>query len=164
MAFGDVEENKTENVSPEVLADINQLFEVFDEDEDGYVDIKELFIMMKALDVKPLPEEEDDLLKKVDPDQKGVFTRDGILSIMEEKLKPVDTVEDLVEQLNILNRRKDGGSIPTPELKQFLTTMGREFTSEDAEELIKEADPKGEGSINIESLATKLCPVPKDAK
>ena len=83
---------------------------------------------------------------------------------MEEKLKPTDTVEDLIEQLNILNRRKDGGNIPTPELKQYLTTMGMNFTEEEAEELIKEADPKNDGVVNIEAFAIKLCPVPKEPK
>ena len=60
---GDEEEKKTENVAPEVLEDINKLFEIFDEDEDGLVDINELFVIMKALDVKPLEEEEQDLIK-----------------------------------------------------------------------------------------------------
>ena len=60
---GEEEEKKTENVSPEVLEDINKLFEIFDEDEDGLVDINELFVIMKALDVKPLEEEEPDLIK-----------------------------------------------------------------------------------------------------
>ena len=164
MPFGEEEEKKTENVSPEVLEDIYKLFEVFDEDEDGYVDINELFVMMMAMDVKPLEEEEEDLINKVDPDGKGVFTRDGLLSIMEEKLKPTDTVEDLMEQLNILNKRKDGGTIPTPELKQYLTTMGAKFTEEEAEEFMKEADSKNDGVVNIEALAQRLCPVPKEPK
>ena len=164
MAFGEEEEKKGENIPPEVYADIEQLFEVFDEDADGYVDINELFVMMKALDVKPLEEEEEDLIKKADPDQKGVFTKAGILSIMEEKCKPQDTVEDLIEQLNILNRRKDGGSIPTPELKQYLTTMGMKFNEEEAEEFIKEGDPKSDGVVNIEAIAGRLCPEIKEAK
>mmetsp|Transcript_12364 Transcript_12364/g.12412 ORF Transcript_12364/g.12412 Transcript_12364/m.12412 type:complete len:120 (+) Transcript_12364:1-360(+) len=119
---------------------------------------------MKALDVKPLEEEEEDLLRKADPNDEGAFTMDGLLSIMEEKLRPTDTVEDLIEHLNILNRKKDGGTIATPELKQFLTTMGMKFSEEEAEAMIKEADPKNDGIVSIEAFATKLCPVPKEPK
>ena len=156
MPFGEEEEKKPENVSPEVYQDIKTLFEVFDEENTGYVDINELFVIMKALDVKPLEEEEEDLIKKADPDKKGCFTMDGLLSIMEEKLKPTDTMEDLIEQLNILNKKKDGGTIATPELKQYLTTMGSKFSEEEAEELIKEADPKNDGIVNIEAFAAKM--------
>ena len=163
MPFGE-EERKIENVSPEVYEDIKTLFDVFDKNSTGYVDINELFPIMRALDVKPLEEEEEDLLKIADPNGDGAFTMDGLLAIMEEKLKPTDTVEDLIEYLNILNRRKDGGTIATPELKQFLTTMGQKFSEEEAEELIKEADPKNDGVVNIETFAQKLCPQPKEPK
>mmetsp|Transcript_10273 Transcript_10273/g.9080 ORF Transcript_10273/g.9080 Transcript_10273/m.9080 type:complete len:226 (+) Transcript_10273:11-688(+) len=163
MPFGE-EERKLENVSPEIFEDIKNLFEVFDENETGYVDIHELFVIMRALDVQPLEEEEEDLLKKADPNGDGAFTMDGLMSIMEEKLKSTDTVEDLIDHLNILNRRKDGGTIATPELKQFLTTMGMKFNEEEAEELIKEADAKNDGIVNIEAFATKMCPQPKEPK
>ncbi|CAI2380422.1 unnamed protein product [Moneuplotes crassus] len=164
LPFGEEEEKQNANVSPEVFENIKTLFEVFDEEGTGYVDINELFVIMKALDVKPLEEEEEDLLRKADPNDEGAFTMDGLLSIMEEKLKPTDTVEDLVEQLNILNKRKDGGTIATPELKQFLTTMGMKFSEEEAEALIKEADPKNDGVVSIDAFAIKMCPVPKEPK
>ena len=164
MPFGEDEERKGENINPEVFSDIKMLFEVFDENDTGYVDIVELFVIMKALDVKPLDEEEEDLIKKADPNGNGAFTMDGLLSILEEKMKPTDTVEDLVEYLSILNRRKDGGTIPTPELKQYLTTMGSKFSEEEAEEMIKEADPKNDGIVNIEAFAQKMCPQPKEPK
>ena len=164
MPFGEEEEKKPENISPEVFADIKKLFEVFDEDEVGYISIDQLFVLMKALDVKPLEEEEEDLVKKADPNGEGYFTMDGLMSILEEKLKATDTIEDLIEQMTILNRGKDGGTIPTPELKQYLTTMGSKFTPEEADEMIKEADPKNDGVVNIEAFAAKLCPVPKEPK
>ena len=42
--------------------------------------------------------------------------------------------------------------------------MGSKYSEEEAEELIKEADPKNEGSVNIEAFAAKMCPVPKEPK
>lgn len=79
---------------------------------------------------------------------------------MEEKLRDVDTMEDLLEQLKKLDRDKDG-KIPNPEFKQFLMNMGSRMKLEDLEELMKEADPKGDGTVDIEELAIRLCPAKK---
>ena len=79
---------------------------------------------------------------------------------MEEKLRDIDTVEDLLEQLKMLDRDKDG-KIPNPEFKQFLMNMGSKLNIEQAEELMKEADPKGEGAVDIEEFAQRMCPPKK---
>lgn len=39
--------------------------------------------------------------------------------------------------------------------------MGSRMKLEDLEELMKEADPKGDGTVDIEELATRLCPAKK---
>ena len=41
--------------------------------------------------------------------------------------------------------------------------LGSKMTLEDAEELMKEADPKGDGSVDIRELSERLCP-PKPKK
>jgi Ca2+-binding EF-hand superfamily protein len=42
---------------------------------------------------------------------------------MEEKLRDVDTAEDLLEQLKKLDKDKDG-KIANPEFKQFIMNLG----------------------------------------
>jgi Ca2+-binding EF-hand superfamily protein len=79
---------------------------------------------------------------------------------MEEKLRDVDTPEDLLEQLRKLDRDKDG-KIANPEFKQFLMNLGSKMNLEDAEELMGMADPKGEGAVDLEELAQALCPPKK---
>ena len=39
--------------------------------------------------------------------------------------------------------------------------MGSKLTLEKVEELMKEADPKGEGAIDIEDFAQRMCPAKK---
>jgi Ca2+-binding EF-hand superfamily protein len=62
--------------------------------------------------------------------------------------------------LKKLDRDKDG-KIPNPEFKQFVMNLGAKMKLEDAEDFMKEADPKGDGSVDIEELATRLCPPKK---
>lgn len=98
--------------------------------------------------------------KQIDPKDEGFFTYEKLFEVMEEKLRDVDTMEDLLEQLKKLDRDKDG-KIPNPEFKQFLMNMGSRMKLEDLEDLMKEADPKGDGVVDIEELAIRLCPAKK---
>ena len=74
---------------------------------------------------------------------------------MEEKLKDVDTVEDLMEQFKHLDRDKDG-FIPIPEFKQYMLNMGMKMAAEDLEEMVKMAGSNE--PINIEEFCAALCP------
>ena len=42
-----------------------------------------------------------------------------------------------------------------------MMNLGSRMTLEEVELLINEADPKGEGTIEIDDLASKLCPPKK---
>jgi calmodulin len=77
---------------------------------------------------------------------------------MEEKLRDIDTLEDLLEQMKKLDRDKDG-KIANPEFKQFMMNLGSKMNLEQIEEFMKEADPKGEGAVDVEELCIRLCPV-----
>jgi len=39
--------------------------------------------------------------------------------------------------------------------------LGSKMNLEQVEEFMKEADPKGDGAVDVEDLATRLCPVKK---
>ena len=148
-------------LSPEIMIDIDKIFDVF-QDANGLVPIHELRVVLRALDVDPIEEEMGDLIKQADPNGSQSFDKKNLISIMEDKLKDMDTVEDMIEQFKLLDR-KGNGKIPNPELKQFMMTLGSKMTEEEVEELLKEADPKGEGQIDIEEFSKLLCP-PKDDK
>lgn len=79
---------------------------------------------------------------------------------MEEKLKDIDTPADLLAQLDKLDKDKDG-KIPNPEFKQFIMNLGQKMTLEEAEELMAMADPRGDGTVDLEELSQALCPPKK---
>ena len=78
--------------------------------------IIELRTIMRALDIDPSEDELEYLIKQIDPQHNGFFGFQKLQEIMEEKLKDIDTMEDLIEQLRKLDRDKDG-KIPNPEFK-----------------------------------------------
>ena len=96
----------------------------------------------------------------IDPDNTGYITFARLQFVMEDKLKETDTVEDLIEQLKKLDKDQDG-KIPAPEFKQYMLNLGNQMTAEEVDELMKEADPKGDGAVDIAEFADRLCPPKK---
>ena len=116
---------------------------------------------MRALDVDVSSEHAyNEVLKMIDPDSTGIIKFKMLTAVMEEKLKETDTKEDLLEYLKKLDLDNDG-KISAPQFKQFMTNLGNRMRDEDVEELMKEADPKNEGVVDIDELADRLCPPKK---
>ena len=93
----------------------------------------------------------------IDPEETGFMSFPGLVLVMEDKLKEQDTIEDLMVQLNKLDKRKEG-KIASPEFKQYLMNLGNKMSPEDVEELMKEADPKSEGFVDLQEFAERICP------
>ena len=96
----------------------------------------------------------------IDPDNTGFITFAKLKEVMEEKLKETDTIEDFTDNMKLLDKEMMG-KIPAPLFKQYMMTMGKKMTLEEYEDLLKEADPKGEGMIDIEEFASRICPPKK---
>ncbi len=103
-------------MKPEVLADIHSLWEVFVDEGTDVVKICELEVIMKALNVIPRGDEINALIEKVDPNNEGIFTKDALVAIMEDKLKPTDTIEEMLEKFDLIDRT-GSRKISAPELK-----------------------------------------------
>jgi len=146
-------------ISLETFIDMRNVWSVFDLDGRNQVSIVELRTILRALDIDPSEDELNHIRKQIDPTSQGYFTFEKLNVVMEEKLRDVDTPEDLLEQLKKLDRDRDG-KIPSPEFKQFLMNLGQKMTLEDAEELMAMAD-SGDGTVDLEALSQALCPPKK---
>jgi len=144
-----IHEEKKEVIPIEVLEDMKNVFDVFDLQKTDRVLIGELRTIMRALDFDLSPAELKIVRKRIDPDEEGFIRFANLKLVMEEKLKDIDTFEDLVEEFKHLDKNDDG-QIPNPEFKQYMMNMGNKMTAEELEELMKEADPSGDGVIVID--------------
>ena len=145
-------------IPEEVMADMKNVWSVFDMEGKDQVSITELRTIMRALDVDV---KDDYVLEQVrqmiDPENTKIITFDRLRIVMEDKMKETDTIEDLLVQLRKLD--KDGDDkILSAEFKQYMKNLGNKMTDEELEEMMKEADPKGEGIIDINEFADRICP------
>ena len=113
---------------------------------------------MRALDVQCGEEEVlEGIRQMIDPEGTGFITFENLVLVMDEQLKEKDTKEDLEEMLKKLDKNNDG-LIPSPEFKQYMTNLGLKMKADELEELMKLADPKGEGNVDIEAFAEAISP------
>lgn len=139
------------------MQDMQNLWRVFDLKKTGKVDIKELKRMMCALDFQLDAKELALVKRQIDPDSTGFITFNNLQIVMEDKLKEVDTYEDLCEQFKKLD--KDGDAvIPAPEFKQYMKNLGVKLSEEEVAVLMEEADARGDGVVEMETFGQKICP------
>ena len=156
-----LEEQLPPNITEEVYQDMKNIWSVFDDGGKGEVTVDELPTIMRALDINVAAEGAlQEIQSSIDPEGKGYFTFEMLTKVMNDKLKETDTIEDLLAQLKKLDRDGDG-KIPSPEFKQYMKTMGSKMNDEELDELMKEADPKNEGTVDIEEFAERICPPKK---
>lgn len=95
------------------MKDMQNVFHVFDLEKQDKVPIKELRVILRALDVDLSPEELEITKAKIDPDMTGFIKFANLKLVMEEKLKDTNTAADLEKLFDKLDLDHDK-FIPVP--------------------------------------------------
>lgn len=137
----------TDFLQEEKVNECREVFDLFDNDKDGAITVKELGDVMRALGANPTQAELDEMISEVvhDPSQRIEFK--AFLELFAKKMKDPDTEEDLVEAFRVFDHDNDG-IISNEELKHVMVTLGEFMSEEEADEMIREADIDGDGLIN----------------
>lgn len=95
-------------------------------------------------------------MDELDADGSGVVDREEFFQWMEqyheaqsaENLSPHELVESIFEVLD----RDGSGSVSAEELRQTLTTLGEDLSTDDIVSIIAEVDADGDGNIDREEF------------
>ena len=145
------------------MEDIKEVWDVFDMGKTNAIPMKELRTVMRALNVDLNAEELEMTRKEIDPEKSGFIKFENLLAIMETKLKEDGGYDDMMEKFSIFDPHGTG-KIPNSEFKNIMMTMGDGMTVQQFEDLVLEADPSGEGSVDYAEFISKLCPEKPDEK
>jgi len=119
-------------------------FKVFDKDEDGQLNSKEIVMALKSLGVS-VPES----------DVGSSLDLNGFYQIVSKKLQILDAEEDLKRALLCFDQ--DGsGAVSSEYLKYILTSIGDVLTPQEVDQMISECDTDRDGRISSSDAAKVL--------
>uniref|UniRef100_A0A4X2M3S1 Calmodulin like 6 n=2 Tax=Vombatus ursinus TaxID=29139 RepID=A0A4X2M3S1_VOMUR len=146
----------TDRLSADQIKEYKGIFEMFDEEGNGLVKTTELERLMSLLGINPTKSELGTMAKEVDKDNKGTFNCDSFLSLMgiyHEKAKNQDV--ELRAAFKVFDKEAKG-YIDWDTLKYVLMNAGEPLNEVEAEQMMKEADKDGDGTIDYEEFVAMM--------
>ena len=141
--------SKKSNIQEERHKLMNEIFDLYDVDHTGYVDIKDSLKMLAAMGKNLEPEDENDFLIVADPNKEGVISKQNFLKGVEILFTIPDSYLPEIKDAFEFFDKKNNGKITCKDFKKILVQQTKEYTEKDAEELFKTLDLNSDGEINI---------------
>ncbi|KAL1416990.1 hypothetical protein MTO96_027208 [Rhipicephalus appendiculatus] len=147
-------------VSEEALAELRELFALFDRDGDGEISAEDLGIIMRAFGHNPTEAELKTMIAELDADGNGTVDFLEFVAKVRADVLTTPTEEEARKVFKHFDR--DGnGFIAADELRHFMTVLGEQPTDGEVDEILQEADMDGDGQISYEEFAALVTPTEK---
>ena len=126
-------------------------FKVFDDDDDGAIDKKELGNILRSFGQTPSEQEIEDLLKGLDGDGTNMLEFEEFVRLMQKsnRIKSMIRKKLTTEQVNILKEEflqfdDDGDcAIDKKELSNIMKSLGQDLSEDELQQLLNESDLDG---------------------
>ncbi|CAA7035838.1 unnamed protein product [Microthlaspi erraticum] len=142
---------KTYGLTNQKRREIREVFDLFDIDGSGSIDARELNVAMRSLGFEMNNEQINELMAEVDKDQSGAIDFDEFVHMMTTKFGERDSTDELSKAFKILDH-DNNGKISQRDIKVIAKELGENFTDNDIEEMIEEADRDKDGEVNLEEF------------
>jgi len=126
-------------------------FAIFDKDGNGEITATELGEVMRSLGQNPSESELQDMINEVDADNSGTVDLEEFLQMMAHQPKSVDLETELRAAFRVFDK-DNSGTISASELRQVMSSIGEDLTGKEIDEMIREADQDGDGTIDFEEF------------
>ena len=131
---------------------MNQIFDLYDTEHVGYVDIKDSLKMLAAMGKNLEPEDENDFLMVADPNKEGTITKQNFLKGVEVLFTIPDSFLPEIKDAFKFFDKNNKGTISCDDFKKLLVKTSKEYTEQEAEDLFKTLDLNNKGEINIDDF------------
>merc|ERR1712199_138925 len=122
---------KKGGLTEEQLDEIREAFNLFDGDQSGAIDVRELKAAMRALGFEVKNEELKKMVSDVDNDGNGTIEFAEFLQMMTGKMGEKDSREDI---------------------EKVFKLFGENIDDEELQDMINQADRDGDGEINLDEF------------
>ena len=143
---------KSKNIQEERRNLMSSIFDLYDIEKTGYLEIEDALKMLTAIGRKLEPEDENEFLTFADPRKEGRVSKQNFLDGVESMYTiPDDYIPEIREAFNFFDRDNDG-KISCKEFKNLLVKLSKEYQDKDVDELFKVVDLDLDGYINIDEF------------
>ena len=141
--------SKKINIQDERIQLMSEVFDLYDQDNEGYVFSKDALKILSSMGRKIDHEDEFEFLAIVDPNNEGRVTKENFLAGVETMYTiPDNFIPEIVDAFKVFDKNKDG-KISCQELKNLLVKLTGEYKDKDVDELFKILDLDVDGNITI---------------
>jgi Ca2+-binding EF-hand superfamily protein len=136
--------------SSDAVFDKSEAFDLFDRDGDGQLSVDEAGMVLRALGWQPTQKEINDLFS-------GPVDKAAFIAVVDAQ-PPPDTAafEASVRDAFKVFDKAGTGTVEVSELKHVLTAIGEKLTSEEAQNVLEEADEDGDGQLSVDDFLKVL--------
>ena len=143
---------KSKNIQEERRNLMSSIFDLYDTEKTGYLEIEDALKMLTAIGRKLDPEDENEFLTLADPRKEGRVSKQNFVEGVESMYTiPDDYIPEIREAFNFFDRDNDG-KISCKEFKNLLVKLSKEYQDKDVDELFKVVDLDLDGYINIDEF------------
>lgn len=138
---------RPKDITDEQRQEIKEAFDLFDTDQSGFIDGKELKVAMRALGFEPRKEEVQKMIAEVDIDGSGQIHYEDFVKLMTVKIMNRDPQEEILKAFRLFASDNPNG-ITFKDLKRVSRELGEKMSDEELQEMIDEADRNGDGVVD----------------
>ena len=157
--------NKGEVLTDVMIAEIREIFSLFDKDADGFVQTSDLGTIVRGLNFNPSETDVAEMIRDVDPEGRGSFNQNALCSLIARRPKEQETLEEIVEALRIITDDQSGDNklqtkMSVVVFRDQLTKVGKErgeqLLQTQVEEIIGDCKLEHDMEIILEDFAKYL--------
>lgn len=139
------------NLTEEQLLEVKEAFKVFDTDETGGLDARELKAALSALNVKISKDEIRQVYAELGKDIRDKVNLDEFLEIVTPRL-PDRHTKDYIKMIFKYFDLDNNEKISIRNLKKIAQEIGESLSDEELKEILEEADRDNDGYIGFEDF------------
>jgi len=133
-------------MTDEQKREVKEAFDLFDTDNSGAIDAKELKIAMQALGFEPSSDEVAKMVRDIDVDGNATVEFEEFLEMMEGKMSGKDPVEEMSKAFKLYDI--DGkGKITVGDMQRVAKELGENLSKDELQGILDESDRDGSGTI-----------------
>eukprot|EP00418_Pyrodinium_bahamense_P039944 CAMPEP_0179201480 /NCGR_PEP_ID=MMETSP0796-20121207/100274_1 /TAXON_ID=73915 /ORGANISM="Pyrodinium bahamense, Strain pbaha01" /LENGTH=162 /DNA_ID=CAMNT_0020906037 /DNA_START=73 /DNA_END=561 /DNA_ORIENTATION=- len=143
---------KQRDLTEEQKQELKEAFDLFDLDGSGAICDKELKVMMRQLGYDLSREELIHMILEVDEDGSGEIEMNEFIAMMRPKVLGRDPKDEILKAFSLFTTDDEQKAISFEDLRRLADEMGEEFSDQELQEMIDDADRSGTGAVDREDF------------